>query len=172
MRCRARIDKEDFPVRYSIRFRNPFRIPTAFYSFFPPFFSVVLLQSVGKGDPGQDTGHQSFLSSLRSGLQIPPRNSTLDSSSCVQYKRRSRIRRVLCSVFLSWTPFLPSWNPQHSNIPLRGKGMKKEGSNPSKTGQRNEEEEGTNRATKRKEEGRREKAKGNEQVKVNGKMKI
>lgn len=81
MRCCAGIDKEDFPVRYSIRFRNPFRIPArrlspSFHFFHPP--PSLPLRSGGGDARGQDTRHQSFLSSLRSGGaarfhdQIPP----------------------------------------------------------------------------------------------------
>lgn len=96
MRCRAGIDKEDFPVRYSIRFRNPFRIPARRLAFLP-LFSSSSLPSIGRADArGQDTRHQSFLSSLRSrggrrGLQdsttkFHPRSAL---SSLVQYKRLS-----------------------------------------------------------------------------------
>lgn len=42
MRCRAGIDKEDFPVRYSIRFRNPSRIPGGVSSLLPLFSSSSL----------------------------------------------------------------------------------------------------------------------------------
>lgn len=74
MRCRARIEKEDFPVRHSIRFRNPFRIPTASCLLcFPPFFRCRPPRIARRGMLGDRIqGHQSLLSSpLASGLQIP-----------------------------------------------------------------------------------------------------
>lgn len=86
MRCRAGIDKEDFPVRYSIRFRNPFRIPARRLAFLP-LFSSSSLPSIGRADArGQDTRHQSFLSSLRSrggrrGLQDSTTKFHLDPPS-------------------------------------------------------------------------------------------
>lgn len=92
MRCRVGIDKEDFPVRYSIRFRNPFRIPGRRLLLPSTFF---ILPSIGRADArGQDTRHQSFLSSLRSGRRGLQDSTTkfhprFVLSSLVQYKRLS-----------------------------------------------------------------------------------
>lgn len=124
MRCRAGIDKEDFPVRYSIRFRNPFRIPARRLAFLP-LFSSSSLPSIGRADArGQDTRHQSFLSSLRSrggrrGLQdsttkFHPRSAL---SSLVQYKRLSLRAPFFFSLPFS-SLFPPVQSSKYSNISL------------------------------------------------------
>lgn len=63
MRCRARIDKEDFPVRYSIRFRNPFRIPTASSSSLLPFFRRPRPPSIARGGRSR-TGYRTSVFSV------------------------------------------------------------------------------------------------------------
>lgn len=130
MRCRARIEKKDFPVRYSIRFRNPFWIPTAscflfsscfsffffFFTHLPPCPTSISIVRRGRSGTGYRTSVLSVFAFVR-GLQIPRGNSSLDSSS-----------RSIQTSFSASSPVLASWNPQHSNIPLgkEGRGKLKE----------------------------------------------
>ena len=83
---------------------------------FPTFFAVaVLLQSVGEDVSGRDTGHQSFLSSLRSGAagfhrEIP--RSIRPSSRSIQTPFSSSPRTVSRFSYLGFLPsFLPSFLP-------------------------------------------------------------
>lgn len=123
MRCRARIEKEDYPAPNSIRFRNPFRIPTASRS---PFFACVLVRpGWWKTLRGQDTGHQSFLSSLlvQGVHEFHGWNSFRSIRPRVQYKR------PFSGSAFSFVPGLPSAAAEssaNSNIPLGENGGKEQ----------------------------------------------